>query len=43
MMQRLGEVGIERRLIAGGNSSDDLAHEAGFDGGELGFDGAGDV
>ena len=37
------QVGIERGLIAGGNPSDDLAHKAGFDGGQLGFDCAGHV
>ena len=37
------QMGVERGLVAGGNPADDFAHEAGFDGGELGLDGAGDV
>ena len=37
------QVGIERGLIAGGNPADDLAHEPGFDGGQLRFDRAGDI
>ena len=37
------QMGIERGLVAGGNAADDLAHEAGFDGGELRFDGAGGI
>ena len=36
-------MGIERGLVAGGNVADDLAHQAGFDGGQLRFGGAGDI
>ena len=36
-------MGVERGLVAGGDAADGFAHEAGFDGGQLRFDGTGDI